>query len=119
MPAKAKECMRRRTPEERYNYNIRKQRKILEEYAEYEYEWSGDLLYWYRVGKEEILDDEYRACAFFQNREYRNKPGSLTLLYQTYVRCNKEITVVTKETAFDVLRYRYRMYAAVLEKGGY
>ncbi len=28
-------------------------------------------------------DDEYRAAAFFINKEYLNKPGSLTLLYQT------------------------------------
>jgi hypothetical protein len=111
--------MKRLTPEERYKYNIRKQRKILEEFAEYEYEWSGDLLYWYKIRKEEISDDEYRACAFFQNREYRNKPGSLTLLYQMNVRCNKELPEVTKETAFDFLSFRYKMYAKVLETGGY
>ena len=110
---------RRRTVEERYHDNLRKQRKILEDFAEYEYEWSGDLLYWYKIRKEETPDDEYRACAFFQNREYRNKPGSLTLLYQMYVRCNNELPSVTKEMAFDVLRFKYKMYAQVLEKGGY
>ena len=111
--------MRRRTVEERYKDNLRKQRKILEDFAEYEYEWSGDLLYWYKIRKEDIPDDEYRACAFFQNREYRNKPGSLTLLYQTFVRCNKELPEVTKETAFDILRFKYKMYAKVLETGGF
>jgi hypothetical protein len=110
---------RRRTVEERYHDNLRKQRKILEEFAEYEYEWSGDLLYWYKITKEDIPEDEYRACAFFQNREYRNKPGSLTLLYQMYVSCNKEMPEVTKETAFDILRHKYKMYAKVLEAGGY
>jgi hypothetical protein len=110
---------RRRTVEERYRDNLRKQRKILEEFAEYEFEWSGDLLRWYKLRNEEISFDVYRACAFFQNREYRNKPGSLTLLYQTYVRCNNEIREVTKETAFDILRYRYKMYAKVLETGGF
>ena len=110
---------RRRTVKERYHDNLRKQRKTLEEFAEYEYEWSGDLQLWYKIRKEEIPDDEYRACAFFQNREYRNKPGSLTLLYQMYVRCNNELPSVTKEMAFDILRFKYKMYAQVLEKGGY
>jgi hypothetical protein len=110
---------RRRTVEERYHDSLRKQRKILEEFVKYEYEWSGDLLYWYRLRNEVIPDDEYRACAFFQNKEYRNKPGSLTLLYQTYVMCNNEIPNVTKETAFDILSYKYKMYAKVLETGGY
>lgn len=110
---------RRRTVEERYNYNIRKQQRILEEFAEYEFEWSGDLMLWYRIKKEEMPDDEYRACAFFQNREYKNKPGSLTLLYQMYVRCNKELPEVSKENAFDILRFKYKMYAKVLETGGF
>ena len=111
--------MKRRTPEERYRDSIRKQQKILEEYAEHEYEWAEDLMYWYSLEKLDIPDDEYRACAFFRNREYRNKPGSLTLLYQMYVRCNNELPHVTKEMAFDLLRFRYKMYASVLAKGGY
>jgi len=111
--------MKRRTPEERYKDSIRKQQKILEDYAEYEYEWSGDLLRWYELKNLDIPDDEYRACAFFLNREYRNKPGSLTLLYQMYLRCGTELPDVTKENAFDILRFKYRMYAKVLEKGNY
>ena len=111
--------MKRRTPEERYRDSIRKQQKILEEFAEYEYEWSGDLMLWYRLKKLDMPDDEYRACAFFLNREYRNKPGSLTLLYQMYLRCGTELPDVTKENAFDILRFKYRMYAKVLEKGNY
>ena len=111
--------MRRRTVEERYNYNIRKQQRTLEEYAEYEYEWSGDLITWYQVKKMDMPDDIYRVCAFFLNREYRNKPGSLTLLYQMYVRCNAEVKEVTRENAFDILIYKYKMYAQVLKSGGY
>lgn len=110
---------KRRTVEERYNYNIRKQQRILEEFAEYEFEWSGDLMMWYRLKNQEMPDDEYRACAFFQNREYRRKPGSLTLLYQMYVRCNKELPEVTKENAFDILCFKYKMFAKVLETGGF
>jgi len=111
--------VRRRTPKQRYNYNVRKQQKTLEEFAAYEIEWAGDLMLWYRIKKEEMPDDEYRACAFFQNKEYLRKPGSLSLLYQMYVRCNSELPEVTKENAFDLLRFKYKMYAKTLEKGGF
>ena len=111
--------MRRRTPEERYKDNIRKQQRTLEEYAAHEIEWAGDLMLWYRLKKEEMPDDEYRACAFFQNKEYLRKPGSLTLLYEMYLRCHRELPQVTKENAFDILRFQFKMYAKTLEKGGY
>ena len=111
--------MRRRTPEERYQDNVRKQQRTLEEFAAYEIGWSGDLLYWYKLRRQDIPDDEYRACAFFLNKEYLRKPGSLSLLYQTYIKCGSELPNVTKENAFDILSFRYRMYAKVLETGGY
>ncbi len=111
--------MRRRDPETRYKDAIRRQQKTLEEFAEHEIEWAGDLIMWYRISKREIPNDEYRACAFFINNEYLRKPGSLTLLYQMYLRCNNELPKVTKELAFDLLAYRFKMYAVVLEKGGY
>ena len=111
--------MKRKTAEQKYQEKIRKQQKILEEFAEYEYEWAGDLILWYSVKKKDMPEDEYRACAFFRNREYRNKLGSLTLLYQMHVRCNEELPTVTKELAFDILRFKFKMYASVLEKGGY
>jgi hypothetical protein len=111
--------MKRFTPEEKYQYNLRKQRKTLEDFAEYEYEWAGDLIHWYRLRKQDMPDDQYRACAFFLNREYLNKPGSLTLLYQMYLRCMRELPNVTKENAFDILSFKYRMYAEVLKTGGY
>ena len=111
--------MRRRTPEERYKYNLRKQQQTLEEFAEHEFEWSGDLLRWYRLTNKEITDDEYRACAFFQNREYLKKPGSLTLLYSMYLQCWRDLPEITKENAFDLLCYRFRMYAAALRTGGF
>jgi len=111
--------MRRRTVEDRYNCNIRKQQKVLGEYAAHEIEWAGDLLTWYRAKKQDIPTDEYRAVAFFTNKEYLKKPGSLTLLYQMYIRCINELPDVTKENAFDLLCYRFKLYAAVLKKGGY
>jgi len=111
--------VRRRTPEERYSYNVRKQQRTLEEFAAHEFEWAGDLLLWYKLRKEEIPDDEYRACAFFQNKEYQRKPGSLTLLYKAYLRCLNELPEPTKEIAFDLLRFRYKIYAKTLERGGF
>jgi len=111
--------MKRRTPEERYKYNVRKQQKILEEYAAHEIEWANDLMLWYRFKKIEMPYDEYRACAFFQNKEFAKKPGALTLLYEMFLRCSDELPQVTKENAFDLLRFQFKMYAKTLEKGGY
>jgi hypothetical protein len=111
--------MKRRTPEERYNYSTRKQQKTLEEFAAHEIEWADDLMYWYKIRNEDIPEDQYRACAFFKNREYLMKPGSLSLLYQMYIRCLRELPSTTRETAFDILCFRYKMYAAVLKTGGY
>ena len=110
---------RRRTPEERYKDTIRKQQKILEEYAAHEIEWADDLLMWYRIKKLDMPDDEYRAVAFFKNREYLGKPGSLTLLYSMYQRCIRELPEYQKEIAFDLLAFRFKMYAEVLKTGGY
>jgi hypothetical protein len=106
-------------PETRYFENIRHERKALEEFAAYEREWADDLLLWYRCKKRDIPNDEYRAVAFFKNREYLSKPGSLTLLYLMSERLWGEVKVLEKETGFDWLAYRYRSYAAALEKGGY
>jgi hypothetical protein len=110
---------KRRDPETRYKEHIRKQQTILENYAAHEIEWADDLLLWYRAKNREIPDDEYRAVAFFKNREYLMKPGSLTLLYSMYRRCLDELPEPTKEIAFDILAYRYKVYALALEKGGY
>ena len=110
---------KRLTMEEKYKNKMLKQQKILEEFAALEIEWADNLLMWYRLRNQEIPDDQYRAVAFFKNNEYLRKPGSLTLLYQTYMRCINELPNCTKEIAFDLLAYRYKMYAAVLKKGGY
>ena len=111
--------MRRRTVEERYRDNVRKQQKTLEEFAAHEVEWAEHLMYWYQLQDKDIPNDQYRACAFFTNREYHMKPGSLSLLYQTYLRCFEELPNVTRENAFDILCFRFKMYAAVLRTGGF
>jgi hypothetical protein len=96
-----------------------KQEKILEEFAAHEIEWADDLLLWYRAKKREIPDDEYRAVVFFKNREYLRKPGSLTLLYSMHQRMLRELPPATREIAFDLVAYRYHVYAVTLEKGGF
>jgi hypothetical protein len=112
--------MRKRlTPEEKYKLSLRKQIKILEDFASHETEWADDLMYWYKINKMEIPDDEYRACAFFLNKEFQKKPGSLTLLYAMNERCKNELPKVTKETAFDLLGFGFKMYAQALKTGGY
>jgi hypothetical protein len=109
---------KRKSPEERYREKVRKQQKILEEYAAHEIEWADDLLLWYRLKKREIPDDQYRAVAFFKNREYLRKPGSLTLAYEMYQRCSRELPEYKKEIAFDLLAFRFKMYAEVFKAGG-
>ena len=111
--------MKRRTPEEKYRDSLLKQQTELEDFAEHEFEWAGYLLLYYRLKKKDMPDDEYRACAFFQNKEYFGKPGSLTMCFEMYKRCREETPVIPKEQGFNMLRYRFRMYAAVLMKGGY
>ena len=111
--------MRRRDPEDKYRDKLRKQQRTLEEFAAHEIEFADDLLLWYRVKKQDIPDDQYRGCAFFLNREYLRKPGSLSLLYQTYLRCCNELPDATRENAFSLLAFRFRIYASVLAKGGY
>jgi len=116
---KEKRKIRRRTPEDRYKLNISKQQKTLEEFEAHELEWANDLMLWYKVKNIDMPSDEYRACAFFQNKEYQNKPGSLTLLYEAYLRCIDELPDVTRENAFDILRFQFKLYANILVKGGY
>ena len=111
--------MKRRTPEERYQYSIRKQQKELEEFAAHEIEYADDLIYWYSCKKQDMPADEYRAAVFFKNREFQNKPGSLSLLYEAYRRCMAELPEGSRETAFDMLAFRFHFYSKTLLKGGY
>jgi hypothetical protein len=111
--------MARLTAEERYKYNTRKQQAKLEDYAAFEIGNAEDLLKWYQIKKKEISDEEYRMVAFFKNKEYLRKPGSLTLLYKMYLRCIRELPRSTKETVFDLLAYRFMVYSQVLKKGGF
>jgi hypothetical protein len=111
--------MKRKDIETRYYDHLRRERRKLDEFAASEIEWADDLLSWYRARKREIPDDEYRAAVFFRSGEFQRKPGSLTLLRSMYARMLAELPEPTPETAFDLLAFRYRMYAAALKQGGY
>jgi hypothetical protein len=110
---------RRETAEERYKERLRKQQHLLEEFAAREIEWAGDLLRWYRIRGREIPDEVYRAASFLMNREYLRKPGALTLLFSLHGRLMEELPEPTKELAFDLVAYRFKVYAEVLKTGGY
>jgi len=110
---------KRKTVDERYLENIRKQQNILDEFVAHETEWANDLILWYRVKKLDMPEDEYRGVSYFLNKEYKKKTGSLTLLYQTSLQCDRELPEYTRELAFDLVRFKYKMYAVVLDKGGF
>lgn len=115
----ARRKMKRRTIEERYKDNIQKQKDKLDDFIAHETEWANDLILWYRLKKIEMPEEEYRGCAYFINKEFLNKKGSLILLYQAHLSCEKELPKCTKENAFNLVRYKYKLYAHVLERGGY
>ena len=111
--------MRRPSPEERYKYSLKKQQKILDDFSSHEREWAEDLIWWYQLRKEEMPDDEYRGVAYFLNKEYEGKTGSLTMLYRLYNRMLDELPKPTKELAFDLLAFRFAQYGNALINGGY
>ena len=110
---------KKRDPETRYNEKLHKQQQVLEEFAAHEIEFADDLLLWYRVRKEDMPDEVYRAICFFLNKEFLKKPGSLTLLYSVYQKCSLELPAATRENAFSLLSFRFKMYSVTLTKGGF
>jgi hypothetical protein len=111
--------MRSRDPETRYREKLRHEQRALEEFTAHEIEWADDLLLWYKLRREEIPDDEYRAVLFFKNREYVSKPGSLAFCYTMYQRLMDELPLPVKETAFYLVAYRFKVYAEALKQGGF
>jgi uncharacterized protein YecE (DUF72 family) len=73
----------------------------------------------FRLADWYIPDDEYRAAAYFKNKEFLRKRGSLLLLHSMYQRMMAELPEPTKENAFDLLGYRYMVYAWTLKQGGF
>jgi hypothetical protein len=109
----------RRDPEARLRYAARNELKAIESFLREEKETAITIMEWCRIRHEDLSDDAYRAVAFLRNEEYLARKGSVTLLYQTRRRLDRELPRSTKETAMDLARYRFAVYAAVLGKGGY
>jgi hypothetical protein len=63
--------------------------------------------------------DVYRSVAFFVNREYKNKNGSLYLLFQADERLRKEMPVATVENITELIAYKFKVYTQILEEAGY
>ena len=111
--------MKRPTPEERYRNSLQKQQKTLDDFSRHEREWAEDLILWYQARREEMPDDEYRGVAYFLNKEFEKKSGSLTMLYRLYSKMLGELPKPTKELAFDLLAFRFSKYGNALLKEGY
>jgi hypothetical protein len=112
--------MRKRISDEvRYNYLVREQKRQAEEFIENE---DLETSYLFSKFKKSGLDmplEIYRACAFFKNKEYKMKLGSIALLFQTKEGLQKEIPELTKENLFEQICYKFKMYSKVLEQGGF
>jgi hypothetical protein len=104
---------------ERYNYRLRKQTDVLEDFLSFQKDIAEMLVTHYKQANTEMPDDIYRAAAYFINDEFNQKSGSLVLLLQTNERLNEELPRVTKETFVMQHCYRFQVFAAALQEGGY
>jgi hypothetical protein len=112
--------MRKRAgAKEKFLYGMRNVQKTLDEFEENQRADADNLLYIYKYNKQDMPLDVYRSVAFFMNREYKNKSGSLYLLYQANERLRKEMPKATKENIVEHIAYRFKVYTQVLEEAGY
>jgi hypothetical protein len=111
--------MRKRNYELVYYERLKNQREALERFADDTADEAEALAGVYRRRKKDMPDDEYRSCAFFMNREYRNKNGSLFLLYRTKEKLKTELPSATDAAALDRIRYQFRVFTQMLAEGKY
>jgi hypothetical protein len=111
--------MRFKNDTEKYLFKTRKERTVLSEFLNEETEMAYTVLNLFKDKHFEMPDDVYRGLAYFINEEWKQKGGSLCLLYETKKHIQKEMPPVTKETALDQVCYFFKMYCAVLTKEGY
>ena len=109
----------RRDPETRIRYAARNEIAAVARFIKQETDAAETLSEWCRISHFDLPDDEYRAVAFFRNAEYKTKRGSLALLYETRRRLDRELPHSTKETAVDITRYRFKVFCAALQTGGF
>jgi hypothetical protein len=98
---------------------MRNVQKTLDTFEDDQRLYADNLLYHYGLNNLDMPTDVYRSVAFFLNQEYKNKSGSLYLLYQTYESLRKEMPSPTKETVIRHISYIFKVYTQVLEEGGF
>ena len=111
--------MARRDAASRYRYELRHELEEIESFLKKETGSAESLVEYCRLKNIDLDEDEYRAVVFLRSGEYGRKLGSLALLYQTGKRLDRELPASTKETIIDIVRFRFRMYSAVLREGGF
>jgi hypothetical protein len=116
---KGEGVMRFKNDMERYLFKTRKERRILTEFLQDETTMAQVVLDLFKSKHLDPPDDVYRGVAYFINREWEKKAGSLYLLYEAKKRVQEEMPPVVKETAFDQVCYFFKIYCAVLAKEGF
>jgi hypothetical protein len=105
--------------ERRYLAELEKAAAEVSAFIEREKLNAEQLIHLARLTKQDLPDDVYRAAAYFVNSEWKLKKESLVVLITASERLEEELPRVTKETAIDQLRYRFRIYTQLLEQGGW
>jgi hypothetical protein len=105
--------------EERFLFGMRNVQRALDEFAGRQREHAEYLMAFYRRRKLDMPFDVYRAAAFFLNREYLNKSGSLYLLYQADERLQKELPPPSIENIVERVAYIFAVFGRTLEEAGY
>jgi hypothetical protein len=104
--------------EARYLARLDREARELEEFLDSEKTTADALLCYFKRTKKDMDEDLYRGVAYFLNDEYKNKPGSLTMLYNAKSKIIASLPPVTKEMAIEYCCYIYKFYARLLIEEG-
>jgi hypothetical protein len=104
--------------EARYLARLDREARELAEFLDGEKTIADAILHHFKQHKIDIDDDVYRTIVYFLNDEYKNKPGSLTMLLNAKSKIIAGLPPVTKETTIDCYSYIYKVYAKLLVEGG-
>jgi hypothetical protein len=103
----------------RYLAGCGREARELEEFFDSEKINADAILYHFKRSKIDMDDDVYRGIIYFLNDEYKNKPGSLTMLYNAKNKIIAGLPPVTMENVIDRYCYIYKFYTKLLIEGGY
>ncbi|AEF86113.1 hypothetical protein TREPR_2262 [Treponema primitia ZAS-2] len=111
--------MRFKNDRERHLFKTRKERRLLDEFLTDETLMAHTALTLFKTKRIDPPDDVYRGLVYFINEEWKKKPGSLCLLYETKKRVQADMPPAVKEIVFDQVCYFFKVYSAVLAKEGF